>query len=131
MDTIRTFDSKQEFVNTICREYADFLGFNLNRIECNERYFDTVYRYAGKVDTLIDWINGCKKRGKYYVICDNQSTYIMPVNVKKRNELIEKSFKFIIEQKNYLCYMIDYGTNTVKKVNGADILAVLADKLTA
>lgn len=131
MDTIRTFKSKQELVNTICREYADFIGFDLAKIECNERYFDTVYRYAGKVDALIEEISDVNK-GKYYVICDDNITYIMPVDADKQDEQTAKSFRFIINNsEKHLCYLIDYDANAAEKINGADIFAEQADKLTA
>lgn len=77
MNTIKTYKSKQELVNAICREYADFIGFDLDKIECNERYFYTVYRYACKVDALIEEINNVNN-GKYYIICNELSTCLMP-----------------------------------------------------
>lgn len=127
-----TYNNKQELVNTVCRVYTDFLGFDLNRIECNERYFNTVQHYAGKINALIDEISDNANNGKCYLIFDDKSTYIMPVDVDKRDEHTEQMFKFVLNRsKHNLCYLIDYDTNMAKQINGADIFAELADKLTA
>lgn len=131
MNTIKTYKSKQELVNAICREYADFIGFDLDKIECNERYFYTVYRYACKVDALIEEINNVNN-GKYYIICNELSTCLMPVDVDERDEDTESRFRFILrEREKYLCFLIDYDTNTAEKINGTDIFAEQADRLTA
>lgn len=126
------YKNKQELINAICRVYTVFLGFDLNKIECNERYFDTVQQYAGKINALIDEISDNANNGKCYLICDDRSTYIMPVDINERDEHAEKMFEFVLHRsKHNLCYLIDYDTNTAKQINGADIFANLADKLTA
>lgn len=132
MNNIENYNNKQELVNTICKAYTDFLGFDLNKIEYNERYFDTVHNYAGKINALIDEISDNTNNGEYYLVCDDKSTYIMPVDVDKRDEHTEKMFEFVLNRSEHnLCYLVDYNTNTAKQINGTDIFANLADKLTA
>lgn len=124
------FTTKQKLINALCLAYADFLNFDLTKMDFDDHFFDRTYRAMGKVSALQQCFNHRNIRGKCYLLVNSETSAIMPVDTDNRYYWVESSFKYYLSEdiKN-ICYLIDFDDLTAEKINGADILSNINKKL--
>lgn len=122
------YTNKQELINAVCREYVDFLGFDVKEFTFNEHTYDKLSKFAGKLGTLINWLDFNRNSGKYYLILHEDSSAIMEADIDKNKVTNLQSFNastfeyYIVNGKRNICYLLDYDNLTAETVDGGDIL---------
>ena len=126
------FETKQKLINALCLAYADFLNFDLTKMDFDDSFFDKAYRIIGKINALRDCFNHRNISGKCYLITNSETSAIMPVDTDNRYYWTESSFQYYLtsEDVKNVCYVIDFDNLTAEKISGADILSSINKKHT-
>ena len=126
------FETKQKLINALCVSYADFLNFDLTKMDFDNHSFDKIYKLAVKINALRDCFNHRNIRGKCYLLVNSETSAIMPVDTDNRYYWVESSFQYYLtsEDVENVCYLIDFDNLTAEKISGADILSSINKKHT-
>lgn len=122
------YTNKQELVNAVCREYIDFLGFDVKKLSFNEYLYNKLSKFAGKLATLIHWLELDRNGGKYYLILHENGSAIMEADIDRNKVTNLQSFHagtfeyYIVNGERNICYLLDYDNLTAETVDGGDIL---------